>query len=419
MLIVKLLDLQIDFFQLNLNLRYMKIRSTPFFIVILLIIISCGREKPIDKVIDETLAFSVKQYSLMTDTMKNKPDQLPRSINSDGILKTSDSRWWTSGFYPGCLWYLYEYSKDPDIKADAVEMTARVEREKYTTNNHDVGFMLYCSFGNGLRLTGEENYNEVLLTGAKSLSTRFRPNIGCIQSWGSRKGWQCPVIIDNMMNLELLMWAFKKTGDSSFYKIAVSHADTTIKYHFRPDYSTYHVVSYDTITGRVEARQTSQGFSDSSAWSRGQSWGLYGYTMMYRETGLDRYLQQARHIADFLIGNPNLPEDKIPYWDYSAPGIPNATRDASAGAIMASALIELSSYVDKEDGKKYLKVAETQIRTLASPFYMAKLGENGNFVLMHSVGSIPGNSEVDVPLTYADYYFIEAMMRYRKLIKSE
>jgi unsaturated chondroitin disaccharide hydrolase len=391
----------------------MKTRFTIYFIVILFISISCGREKPIDKLIDESLAFSVKQYRLMTDTMKNKPDQLPRTINADGILKTSDSRWWTSGFYPGCLWYLYEYTKDEAIRTDAAEMTARVEREKFTTNNHDVGFMIYCSFGNGLRLTGEEKYNEVLLTGARSLSTRFRPNIGCIQSWGSRKGWQCPVIIDNMMNLELLMWAFKKSGDSSFYKIAVSHADTTIKYHFRSDYSTFHVVSYDTITGKVEARQTAQGFADSSAWSRGQSWGLYGYTMMYRETGLDRYLQQARHIAGFLINNPNLPEDKIPYWDYNAPGIPDATRDASAGAIMASALIELSSFVDKEEGKKYLKVAETQIRTLASPFYRAKLGENGNFVLMHSVGSIPGNSEVDVPLTYADYYFIEAMMRYK------
>jgi unsaturated chondroitin disaccharide hydrolase len=386
--------------------------------VILLIIISCGSEKPIDKVIDESLSFAVKQYKLMTDTMMTKPGQLPRTINAEGRLKTENSHWWTSGFYPGCLWYLYEYSNDGKFKTDAIEMTSRVEQEKFTTNSHDVGFILYCSFGNGLRLTGEENYNEVLLTGAKSLSTRFRPNIGCIQSWGTSKKWQFPVIIDNMMNLELLMWAFKKSGDSSFYKIAVSHADTTIKNHFRSDYSTYHVVSYDTITGRVEARQTAQGYADSSAWSRGQSWGLYGYTMMFRETGLDRYLQQARHIAGFLIDNPNLPEDKIPYWDYNAPGIPNATRDASAGAIMASALIELSKYVDKEEGNRYLKVAETQIRTLASPLYMAKPGENCNFVLMHSVGSIPGNSEVDVPLTYADYYFIEAMLRYRK-IKSQ
>ena len=395
----------------------MKIRITLLFASMMLLSASCGNEKPIDKVIDESLSFAVKQYSLMTDTMNNKPDQLPRTITAEGLLKTENSHWWTSGFYPGCLWYLYEYSNNPKFRTDATAMTARVEREKFTTNSHDVGFILSCSFGNGLRLTGEEAYNEVLLTGAKSLSTRFRPNIGCIQSWGSSKKWQCPVIIDNMMNLELLMWAFKKSEDSSFYKIAVSHADTTIKYHFRPDFSTWHVVSYDTITGKVEARQTAQGFADSSAWSRGQSWGLYGYTMMFRETGLDRYLQQARHLAGFLINNQNLPEDKIPYWDFNAPGIPNATRDASAGSIMASALIELSSFVDKEEGAGYLKVAETQIRTLASPLYMAKLGENGDFVLMHSVGSIPANSEVDVPLTYADYYFIEACMRYRKLVK--
>jgi len=381
----------------------------------LFILVSCTQEEPITRVINESLDFSVKQYSLMTSVMKDKEGQLPRTIDSDGKLRTENSRWWTSGFYPGCLWYLYEYSKDQKIKDDAMMMTARVEQEKYTTNNHDVGFMLYCSFGNGLRITGEESYNEVLLTGAKSLSTRFRSNIGCIQSWGSNKKWQCPVIIDNMMNLELLMWAFKKSGDSSYYRIAVSHADTTMKYHYRPDYSTYHVVSYDTITGKVQVRQTAQGFSDESAWSRGQSWGLYGYTMMYRETKLDRYLQQAEHIADFLINHPNLPEDNIPYWDYNAPGIPDAARDASAGAIMASALIELSGYVSPETGKKYLQVAETQIRTLSSPEYRANPGDNGNFILMHSVGSIPANSEVDVPLTYADYYFIEAMMRFREL----
>jgi len=395
----------------------MKTISFYTFILFLIFFSSCSREKPMNKVIDESLAFSVKQYNLMTEVMKDKPDQLPRTIDADGKLKTENSRWWTSGFYPGCLWYLYEYSKDQKIKDDAMMITARVEQEKYTTNNHDVGFMLYCSFGNGLRLTSEESYNEVLLTGAKSLSTRFRPKSGCIQSWSSSRKWQCPVIIDNMMNLELLMWAFKKSGDSSFYKIAVSHADTTMKYHFRPDYSTFHVVSYDTITGKVEKRQTSQGFSDESAWARGQSWGLYGYTMMYRETKLDRYLKQAQHIADFLINHPNMPQDKIPYWDYDAPGIPDATRDASAGAIMASALIELSGYVNAESKEKYLKVAETQLRSLASPAYMSKLGENGNFVLMHSAGSVPANSEVDVPLTYADYYFIEALLRYRKLLE--
>lgn len=383
----------------------------------MMLIASCTREKAIDKVIDDSLTNSVAQYNLMTSVMKDLPDQLPRTTDSEGKFKTADSRWWTSGFYPGTLWYLSEYTNDPKLREDAAAMTLRVEREKYTTNNHDVGFILYCSFGNGLRLTGNESYNEVLLTGAKSLCTRFRPAIGCIQSWGSSDRWQCPVIIDNMMNLELLMWAFKKSGDSSFYKIAVSHADTTMKNHYRPDYSSFHVVSYDTITGKVQVKQTAQGFADESAWARGQSWGLYGYTMMYRETKLERYLKQAEHIADFLINNPNLPDDKIPYWDYNAPGIPNATRDASAGAIMASALIELSGYVEPEKGKSYLNVAERQIRTLSSPLYTALPGTNGNFVLMHSVGSIPANSEVDVPLTYADYYYIEAMMRYKNLKK--
>jgi len=377
---------------------------------------ACSKEKPLNKIIDESLAFSYNQYSQMADVMKGKPELLPRTVDESGSLVTSNSGWWTSGFFPGSLWYLYEYSKDEKIRDAAIQMTSRIEKEKNNTGTHDLGFMLYCSFGSGLRLTGEESYNNILLTGARSLSTRFRSNVGCIQSWGSRRGWQCPVIIDNMMNLELLMWAFKKSGDSIFYNIAVTHADTTILNHFRSDFSTWHVVSYDTVSGKVEVKQTAQGAADESSWSRGQSWGLYGYTVMYRETGLQRYLDQAQNIADYLISHPNLPEDKIPYWDYNAPGIPDANRDASAGSIMASALIELSGFVGQEKRDQYLEVAERQIRSLASPAYIAGSGENGNFILMHSVGSLPANSEVDVPLTYADYYFIEALLRYRKLL---
>jgi len=391
-------------------------RPIIYCLVLSVIIASCSKEKPLKTVIEESLAFSVSQYNLMTDVMKEKPDLLPRTVDTSGTLVTSGSGWWTSGFFPGSLWYLYEYSKDEKTKDAASQMTSRVEKEKNNTGTHDLGFMLYCSFGNGFRLTGGESYKDVLLTGAKSLSTRFRPNIGCIQSWASSNKWQCPVIIDNMMNLELLMWAFNQSGDSSFYKIAVSHADTTIKNHFRNDFSTWHVVSYDTITGKVEAKQTAQGYADGSSWSRGQSWGLYGYTVMYRETGLQRYLDQAEHIADFLINHPNLPEDKIPYWDYDAPGIPDAKRDASAGAIMTSALIELSGYVGQDKKVQYLAIAEKQIRSLASPAYLAKKGENADFILMHSVGSLPGKSEVDVPLSYADYYFIEALLRYKKLL---
>jgi hypothetical protein len=271
--------------------------------------------------------------------------------------------------------------------------------------------MLYCSFGNGLRITGEKSFRDVLITGAKSLSTRFRPEVGCIQSWNEKNDWKCPVIIDNMMNLELLTEVSRMTGDSSYYKISVSHADVTMKNHFRPNYSSYHVVDYNPMDGRIHVKQTAQGYSDESSWGRGQGWALYGYTMMYRETKDKKYLDLACHIADYVISR--LPDDKIPYWDYDAPNIPDAYRDVSAGAITCSALIELSQYVDKTNSLKYQKIAEQQIRSLSSPAYRAVLGKNAGFILKHSVGSLPEKSEVDVPLIYADYYFIEAMMRYK------
>jgi unsaturated chondroitin disaccharide hydrolase len=385
-------------------------------LICLLAFAACSKPKPIDKVIDDALSISMKQYTLMADVMKDKPDLLPRTLDTTGKLVTAKSNWWTSGFFPGSLWYLYQYSKDEKIRDYAALMTARIEKQKNNKGTHDLGFMLYCSFGNGFRLTNDTSYASVMITGAKSLSTRFRPKNGCIQSWNSQHGWQCPVIIDNMMNLEFLMWAFRNTGDSTYYNICVSHSDTTIKNHFRPDYSSYHVVSYDTLTGKVEKRQTWQGAADESAWARGQSWGLYGYTVMYRETKLERYLNQAVHIADFMINHPNMPKDKIPYWDFNAPGIPNAKRDVSAASVMASALIELSSYLPSEQGKRYLDIAEAQLRSLSSSAYLAKPGQNGNFILMHGVGSLPSKSEVDVPLTYADYYFIEALLRYKALL---
>lgn len=376
------------------------------------------RKEPMDQVIERSIKVAHLQAQAMAESLLERDHLLPRTINKEtGDLVTSDSRWWTSGFFPGTLWYIYEYTNNDSIKELAEIYTQRVEREKFTTNNHDVGFMLYCSFGNGLRLTQNDQYPEVLVTGSKSLSTRFNETIGAIRSWDFNKDqWQYPVIIDNMMNLELLMWTFKHTGDSAFYNIAVSHADKTLKHHYRDDYSCYHVVSYDTISGNPHAKVTWQGASDSSLWARGQVWGLYGFTMMYRETGKERYLEQAQNIADLLINHPNLPEDKIPYWDFSAPNIPNEPRDASAAAVMASALIELSQYSNKPSATQYLGIAEQQLRSLASPEYLAKPGTNGNFILNHSVGSKPHNSEVNVPLTYADYYFLEALLRYGELL---
>lgn len=368
------------------------------------------------KLADENLQFAARQYKHMAQQLPE--NVLPRTANKDGSLATSGSGWWTSGFYPGTLWYLYEYTQDPALKQEALKRTALVEKEKHNKGTHDLGFMMYCSYGNANRLNPNPAYKDILLTSARSLATRFNPTVGCIKSWDHGK-WEFPVIIDNMMNLELLFWATKASADSSLYKIAVTHANTTMKNHFRPDYSSYHVVDYDTLTGKVRAKQTAQGYADESAWARGQSWGLYGYTVMYRETKDPEYLEQAKHIADFILDHPHMPEDLVPYWDFDAPGIPDAKRDASAAAINASALLELSTYVDRKAGAKYWAAAEQTLKTLSSPAYRAEEGKNNNFILMHSVGHLKADSEVDVPLTYADYYFVEALMRYKALAQKK
>jgi len=370
------------------------------------------------RLIDGNLRQACNQYKVLMDHLP--ADRMPKTYypNTDK-LETSDSRWWCSGFYPGSLLYLYEFSRDTALLREALKRLKLLEKEQYNKGTHDLGFMMFCSYGNAERLVGKgllpsADYKEILLTSAKSLSTRFNPTVGCIKSWDN-KIYKYPVIIDNMMNLELLFWATRFSGDSSFYRIAVTHANTTLRNHYRPDHSSFHVVDYDTATGEVIAKRTAQGYADSSAWARGQAWGLYGYTMAYRSTRDPKYLVQAEDIAHFLLSHPRLPADKIPYWDFDAPGIPGAYRDASAAAIMASALIELSHYVDLQKGKEYLSVAEQIIVTLSSNNYKAVVGSNGGFLLRHSVGHLPGKSEVDVPLTYADYYFIEAMLRYKEL----
>lgn len=366
-------------------------------------------------IVDKGLNTAILQSKRMAESLLNRKDLLPRTIGKQGAFVTSNEKAWTSGFFPGVLWYLYEANGDASLKVYAEDYTKRVEKQQYTTSNHDVGFILYCSYGNGWRLTDNEEYKKVMLQGAQSLSTRFNPITGCIKSW-DRKTWQYPVIIDNMMNLELLLWASKNSKHSKFASIARSHADVTMKNHFRSDYSCYHVVSYDTITGKPDQKGTYQGYADDSDWSRGQGWALYGYVMMYRETKQKEYLDHARHVAKFIMSHPQMPDDKIPYWDFDDPDIPNTPRDASAAAVIASALIELSQYTKGRFSKECLSVAETQLKTLSSPEYLAEPGTNCNFILKHSVGNKPKKKEVDVPLTYADYYYVEALLRYKKSI---
>jgi len=336
----------------------------------------------------------------------------PRSLDPQGNLILVPARDWTSGFFPGELWYLYEFTGKNDWKDIAREYTANLEQEKMNGGTHDMGFKIYCSYGNGYRLTGDPKYREVIIQAAKTLSTRFRPVTGCIRSWDHNQDkWSYPVIIDNMMNLELLFEATKLTGDSSFYKVAVSHANTTMKNHFRPDYSCYHVVGYDTITGKVLSKNTHQGYSDESAWARGQAWALYGFTMCYRETHDPKYLRQAENVAGFILNHPRLPVDLVPYWDFDAPQIPDEPRDASAAAVISSALFELAGY--SSNGKNYQAKAEKILQNLTQS-YRAKPGEAHGFILLQSTGSKPGNSEINVPLSYADYYYLEALLRSKR-----
>jgi unsaturated chondroitin disaccharide hydrolase len=372
-------------------------------------------DKQLLKAIDNNFIDAANQYKVL---MKNLPaDKFPKTFFLEtGKYEFSNSGWWCSGFYPGTLLFLYQQTKDAVLYNEALRILGPLKKEEYNTGTHDLGFMMYCSFGNANLIEPKQAYKDILLNSAKSLATRFSSTVACIKSWNGKPD-EYLVIIDNMMNLKLLFWATQVSGDSSFYKIAVTHANTTMKNHFRNDNSSYHVINYNATTGAVQQKKTAQGFADESAWARGQAWGLYGYTETYRETKDSKYLEQANKIAIFILSHPNLPADKIPYWDFNAPGIPTALRDASAGAIMASALLELCTYVNKKDAKKYFKAAETMLKTLASAEYKAAAGTNGGFIIKHGLGHNPNKTEVDVPLTYGDYYFIEAMMRYKNLNK--
>jgi hypothetical protein len=386
------------------------------------IFLSCSQRpaKTGNDFVAENAEFAARQYGLLSDIIEDSGRILNPKTFINGKIKYIPPQEWTSGFFPGSMWYLYELTNDSKWKELGTKYTEALDSVKFLTSHHDVGFMIGSSFGNGLRLTGNDAYKEVIVQAARSLSTRFRPVAGIIQSWNvtggwqAERGWECPVIIDNMMNLELLFNATKYSGDSSFYKIAVSHADNTLKNHFRPDFSTWHVVDYSLTDGSVRHRQTAQGYSDESVWARGQAWAVYGYTVCFRETKNPKYLEQAEKAFEFVARHPNLPSDAVPYWDYNAPDIPNEKRDASAAAILASALYELSTYVKKEYYKGW---ADKIMQSLASTEYRATEGENSNFILKHCVGSIPHNSEVDVPLNYADYYFLEALKRKRDMEK--
>lgn len=375
-----------------------------------------------------------QQYNLLYHNHKDL-SRYPRSADPNGKISFTAISDWTGGFWPGCLWYVFEYTGHDKWRDAALKWTNSLRDNQFNTNHHDIGFVMNCSYGNAYRLTGDTTFKAILIQSAKSLLTRFNPKVGAIKSWNSFTSWDgkhtytFPVIIDNMMNLELLFLASKLSGDPVYRDVAVRHAETTLKNQYRPDFSSYHVVNYDPETGKVLSRETAQGFADNSAWARGQAWGLYGFTVMYRETRDLRYLEAALKMADFYRRHPCLPADKVPLWDFDVdqPGHqPNwdyrksdfsaIPRDASAAAVTASALLELVDYVQPDLQKAYLDLAGVILASLGSDRYSSKVGDNGYFILKHSVGSIPHKGEIDVPLVYADYYYLEALLRWNKRV---
>ena len=369
-------------------------------------------------VVDNAFAFATNQlkYAMeYTEIAKNEADDKtlvsPRTVEKDGSLRIVAPRDWCSGFFPGSLWQMYAYNHNDYWRQQAISYTWPIEKMKWYTGTHDLGFIIFNSFGQAYRHTGERSYKDVSIQAAKSLISRYNKQVKAIRSWDHNKDkWDFPVIIDNMLNLELLFWATQETGDSIYHKIAVNHANTTLKNHFRVDNSSYHVVSYDTITGEVAKKNTHQGIHDESIWSRGQAWGLYGYTMCYRFTKDPAYLEQAEKIAKFFFNLSDMPSDLIPYWDMKDPAIPQSPRDASAATVFASGLYELSGYATAPMNATYKKWADTVIDNLEA-HYQAEPGTEQGFLLLHSTGNYPKNDEIDAPISYADYYYLEALLR--------
>tara|TARA_R100001369_G_scaffold90642_1_gene129981 strand:- start:3832 stop:5133 length:1302 start_codon:yes stop_codon:yes gene_type:complete len=402
-----------------------------FFVSLLICLASCQNLSK-KKNIKEESKLSAKVYSFDLDKeIKNCEAQLNQAVpkltdltKHPRLIETNETEWkeipngrlvWTSGFYPGILWYMYNLSKDEKWKMEAIKRTEVFEDFKTITEHHDIGFMMFPAYGNGYMLGDKKEYKDILLTSAQSLASRYNPNVGTIRSWSNKMHprWQQHItIIDNMLNLELLFWAAKNGGSKEYYDIAVKHAETTMANHFRPDYTSWHVIEYDSISGKVLNRHTKQGYADDSRWSRGQAWGIYGYTMVYRETGDKKFLDFAVKITDKYL--ELLPEDYIPHWDFDVPNKETEERDASAAAVVASGLLELSTLVeDKNKQEQYFDAAMRILESLSSDAYSG-VGKADSF-LLHSTGAKSLGHEIDVALIYADYYYIEALDRLKKM----
>ncbi|WP_353134050.1 glycoside hydrolase family 88 protein [Pseudopedobacter sp.] len=415
----------------------MKKQKSKFLAYVFLFILNIASSSCADRdndFVDKSFDTAKPLYLNLLEVTNGNFKDYPHSLNEDSTIKYLQIDEWTGGFWPGILWFMYNHTKEEKWKEAALQWTHSLESNQYNTSHHDIGFMMFCSYGNALNYVNHPKYQDILIQSAKSLTKRYSPIVGSIQSWNVRKSkgdinlWEYPVIMDNMMNLELLFYASKVTHDPFFKQVAINHAIKTMENHLRKDHSSYHVVNYDPNTGKVLHKQTLQGFSDESTWARGQAWGIYGFTTVYRETKDDRFLQTAMNMADFFLDHPNLPKDKIPYWDFNVgqPGFypdwdfdanrfKETPRDASAAAIASSALLELSTYVESKHKSKYYNAAVVMLKSLSSDVYLNTDNNNPYFLLKHSTGNLPSNREIDVPLIYADYYFLEALTRLKNM----
>ncbi|TKG95751.1 glucuronyl hydrolase [Puteibacter caeruleilacunae] len=404
-------------------------------IILICSIFLIGCNSSNSKIYQKTAKIANIQYGKLIEK-EGGNNKMPRTLDRDGTIKTYGIHSWASGFLPGNFWYLYELTQDDFWKDQAIIWTQKLNGIQHNINSHAIGFQTISSFYNANRLLKNDIYTTEIIKAADGLLHRYNNTVGCIKSWNYSRGlergqeWFYPVVIDNMATLELLFVASKLTGQPKYKDIAIKHARTTMSNHYRDDYSSYHIIDYNAKTGNVLDKATYHGISTHSSWARGQAWGLYGFTLCYRETKDEKFLDFAEHIASFIMNHPNTPEDRVPYWDYNlgkegfTPTWPydkneynKNYQDAASAAIIASALFELSTL--SENSAQYYGYANQLIQTLSSSKYMASKSEDNYFLLKHSVGNFPRHDAIDLPTSYADYYFLEALCRKRKIDKGE
>ena len=380
---------------------------------------------------DKQLAYCHQQVGKALKSLQPYDyNMMPRNIlkgQTRWNCRKAKAQEWCSGFWAGILWMDYgcmqgagskekEAGRKEIRKAAEGYTQAMTFLEKEPVFDHDLGFLVINSFLKGYEQTGNDEYKRIALVAADSLATIFNAKVGTIASWPRhiKTYGGHNTIMDNMMNLELLFWAAENGGSPLLKDIAISHATTTMRNHFRPDGSCYHVAVYDTLTGDFIRGVTHQGYADHSMWARGQSWAIYGYTMVYRYTHDPIFLSFAQKVTDIYLKRlRETSDDMVPLWDMDDPRGIEAPKDASAACIVASALLELSQYLDGWRGKTYRDAAEKMLTDLSTEKYQSR--DRNVAFLMHSTGHHPAGSEIDASIIYADYYYIEALSRLKAL----